>query len=99
MSRKNSCSHPTDCFALCIQLVIMCKERAHLEETTERLRTQLQQPGEAPASSNNVIAFPISSDERAIRTALFSVEIDLAYHRARCVDCRSSADSQALLAA
>ena len=33
---------------------------------------------------------PIHAEERSIRVALFSAEIDLAYHRARCSSCQSN---------
>jgi hypothetical protein len=77
----------------------MCIERARIEETTDRLRIELHEPARAAGSPSNLIELPIPSHERAIRTALFSAEIDLAFHRARCIDCRSVVESETLLAA
>ena len=68
----------------------MCIEYFRLEGSRAHLQAKLQQPHGRTNQSDNVIEFAIPTDERAIRTAIFSLDIDLAYHRARCADCRSA---------
>lgn len=62
-----------------------CADLAQLEQSAQSARLELNRASTHGGGAGSSSVY--SSPERSARTALFSAEIDIAVHRARCVVC------------
>ncbi len=75
-----------------IQPRMTCLERERLQALTLSIENDLDCDRLSPSTAQHDDSPILQPVERALRTALFSSQIDLAFHRARCLICKTMDD-------
>lgn len=73
----------------CIVGGMLCSEYQRLTSIREAAREQLDHPA---LDKHPSLVGVLSVAERSARTALFSADIDLLFHKARCPQCHGSVE-------
>jgi hypothetical protein len=68
---------------------MMCSEREQLLAVTASIQCDLERDKCSPCLPRSDETFFLAAAERALRIALFSAEVDLAFHQAKCLICRA----------
>jgi hypothetical protein len=68
---------------------MMCSEREQLLAVAASIQCDLEQDKSSPSLPRSDETLFLAAAERALRIALFSAEIDLAFHQTKCLICRA----------